>query len=77
MKLLTLFFTNLLAFFLVTRVRQVVAVTLVGAVAFTVVAPPAKAVDVIAIKIASVTPARIAWGSVPPPQPNRTRKPKG
>ena len=43
MKLLTLFFTNLLAFFLVTRVRQVVAVTLVGAVAFTIVAPPAKA----------------------------------
>jgi len=43
MKLLTLFFTNLLAFFLVTRVRHVVAVTLVGAVAFTIVAPPAKA----------------------------------
>ena len=43
MKLLTLFFTNLLAFFLVTRVRQVVALTLVGAVAFTIVAPPAKA----------------------------------
>jgi hypothetical protein len=43
MKLLTLFLTNLLAFFLVTRVRQVVAVTLVGAVAFTIVAPPAKA----------------------------------
>ena len=43
MKLLTLFFTNLVAFFLVTRVRQVVAVTLVGAVAFTIVAPPAKA----------------------------------
>ena len=31
MKLLTLFFTNLLAFLLVTRVRQVVAVILVGA----------------------------------------------
>ena len=43
MKLLTLFFTNLLAFFLVIRVRQVVAVTLVGAVTFTIVAPPAKA----------------------------------
>jgi hypothetical protein len=43
MKLLTLFFTNLLAFFLVTRVRHVVAVTLVGAVALTIVAPPAKA----------------------------------
>ena len=43
MKLLTLFFTNLLAFFLVTRVRQVVTVTLVGAVALTIIAPPAKA----------------------------------
>ena len=43
MKLLTLLFANLLAFLLVTRVRQVVAVTLVGAVAFTIVAPPAKA----------------------------------
>ncbi len=43
MKILTLFFTNLLAFLLVTRVRQVVAVTLVGAVAFTIVAPPANA----------------------------------
>jgi len=43
MKLLLLFFTNLLAFFLVTRVRRVVALTLVGAVALTVVAPPARA----------------------------------
>jgi hypothetical protein len=43
MKLLTLFFTNLLAFLLLTRVRQVVAVTLVGAVALTIVAPPANA----------------------------------
>jgi len=43
MKLLTLFFTNLLAFLLVTRVRQVVGVILVGAVAFTIVVPPAKA----------------------------------
>ena len=43
MKLLSLFFTNLLAFFLVIRVRQVVAVTLAGALAFIVVAPPAKA----------------------------------
>jgi hypothetical protein len=43
MKLLSLFFANLLAFFLVTRVRQVVALTLAGAIAFTVVAPPAKA----------------------------------
>jgi hypothetical protein len=43
MKLLSLFFTNLLAFFLVTRVRRVVALTVVGAVALTMVAPPAKA----------------------------------
>lgn len=43
MKLLSLLLTNLLAFFLVIRVRQVVAVTLAGALAFTVVAPPAKA----------------------------------
>ena len=43
MKLLSLFFTNLLAFLLVTRVREVVALILVGAVAFTIVAPPAKA----------------------------------
>ena len=43
MKLLSLFFTNLMAFFLVTRVRQVVALTMAGAIAFTVVAPPAKA----------------------------------
>jgi hypothetical protein len=43
MRLLSLLFTNLLAFFLVTRVRRVVALTLVGAVALTMVAPPAKA----------------------------------
>jgi len=43
MRLLCLLFTNLLAFFLVTRVRRVVALTLVGAVALTMVAPPAKA----------------------------------
>lgn len=43
MRLLCLLFTNLLAFFLVTRVRRVVALTLVGAVALTIVAPPAKA----------------------------------
>lgn len=43
MKLLSLMLTGLLAFFLVTRVRRVVALTLVGAIAFTVVAPPAKA----------------------------------
>jgi len=43
MKLLCLLFTNVLAFFLVTRVRRVVAVTLVGAVALTMVAPPLRA----------------------------------
>jgi len=43
MKLLCLLFTNLLAFFLLTRVRRAVALTLVGAVALTVVAPPARA----------------------------------
>jgi hypothetical protein len=43
MKLLCLLFTNVLAFLLVTRVRRVVAVTLVGAVALMMVAPSAKA----------------------------------
>jgi len=43
MKLLCLLFTTVLAFFLVTRVRRVVAVTLVGAVALTMVAPPLRA----------------------------------
>src|ERR1041385_1990142 len=43
MRLLCLLFANLLAFFLLTRVRRVVALTLVGAVALTMVAPPAKA----------------------------------
>ena len=43
MKLLSLLFTNLLAFFMLTRVRRVVALTLAGAIAFTAVAPPAKA----------------------------------
>ena len=43
MKLLSLLFTNLMAFFLVNRVRQVVALTMAGAIAFTVVAPPARA----------------------------------
>jgi hypothetical protein len=35
--------TSLLAFFLVTRVRRVVAVTLVGTIAFTALAPPVNA----------------------------------
>src|SRR5215472_3431099 len=43
MRLLFLLFANLLGFFLVTRVRRAVALTLVGAVALTMVAPPAKA----------------------------------
>ena len=43
MRLLCLLFTNLLAFLLVTRVRRIVALTLVGAVALTMVAPPARA----------------------------------
>ena len=43
MKLLCLLFTNILAFFLLTRVRRVVAVTLVGTFALTMVAPPARA----------------------------------
>ena len=43
MKLLSLLFTNLMAFLLVNRVRQVVALTMAGAIAFTVVAPPARA----------------------------------
>jgi hypothetical protein len=55
MKLLTLFFTNLLAFFLVIRVRRVVALTLVGAVALTVVAPPARAQLGIPAVIAAAT----------------------
>ena len=43
MKVLSPLFASLLAFFLLTRVRRVVAVSLIGAVAFTVVAPPARA----------------------------------
>ena len=43
MKLLSLLFANLIAFFMLTRVRRVVALTLAGAIAFTAVAPPAKA----------------------------------
>src|ERR1017187_10909169 len=43
MKLLSLLFTNLLTFFMLPRVRRVVALTLAGALAFTAVAPPAKA----------------------------------
>ena len=53
MKLLSLFFTILLAFFLVTRVRRVVAVTVVGAIVLTMVAPPARAQLGIAAVIAA------------------------
>jgi hypothetical protein len=55
MKLLCLLFTNVLAFFLVTRVRRTVAVTLVGAVALTMVAPPARAQLGIPAVIAAAT----------------------
>ena len=55
MRLLSLLFTSLLAFFLVRRVRRVVALTLVGAVAFTIVAPPAKAQIGIGAVIAAAT----------------------
>ena len=55
MKLLCLLFTNVLAFFLVTRVRRVVAVTLVGAVALTMVAPPLRAQLGIPAVIAAAT----------------------
>ena len=43
MKPCWLLVTNLLAFFLLTRVRRAVALTLVGVVALTIVAPPARA----------------------------------
>src|SRR5215831_7299077 len=55
MKLLCLLFTNLLAFLLVTRVRRAIALTLVGAVAFTMVAPPASAQIGIGAVIAAAT----------------------
>ena len=55
MKLLCLLFTNALAFFLVTRVRRVVALTLVGALALTVAAPPARAQIGIGAVIAAAT----------------------
>ena len=55
MKLLCLLFTNVLAFFLVTRVRRAVAVTLVGAVALTMVAPPLRAQLGIPAVIAAAT----------------------
>ena len=55
MKLLCLLFTNLFAFFLLTRVRRVIAFTLVGAMALTMVAPPARAQLGIGAVIAAAT----------------------
>src|SRR5215831_11287346 len=55
MRLLYLLFANLLAFFLVTRVRRVIALTLVGVLALTMVAPPAKAQLGIGAVIAAAT----------------------
>ena len=55
MKLLCLLFTNVSAFFLVTRVRRAVAVTLVGAAALTMVAPPLRAQLGIPAVIAAAT----------------------
>lgn len=55
MKLLCLLFTNVLAFFLVARVRRAVAVTLVGTVALTMVAPPLRAQLGIPAVIAAAT----------------------
>ena len=55
MKLLCLLFTNLLAFFLVARVRRVVALTLIGVLALTVAAPPARAQIGIGAVIAAAT----------------------
>ena len=55
MRLLCLLFTNLFAFFLLTRVRRVIAFTLVGAMALTMVAPPARAQLGIGAVIAAAT----------------------
>jgi len=55
MKLLCLLFTKLFAFLLLTRVRRAIALTLVGAMALTMVAPPAKAQIGIGAVIAAAT----------------------
>ena len=55
MRLLLLLFSNLLAFFLVRRVRRAVALTLVGAVALTMVAPPVRAQIGIPAVVAAAT----------------------
>ena len=55
MKLLCLLFTNLFALLLLTRVRRAIALTLVGAMALTMVAPPARAQLGIGAVIAAAT----------------------
>jgi hypothetical protein len=55
MKLLCLLLTNLFAFLLVTRVRRAIALTLVGVMALTMVAPPARAQLGIGAVIAAAT----------------------
>jgi hypothetical protein len=55
MKPLCLLFTNLFAFLLMTRIRRVIALTLVGVVALTMVAPPARAQLGIPAVIAAAT----------------------
>ena len=55
MRPLCLLFTSLLAFVLLSRVRRVVALVLIGTVAVTVVAPPASAQIGIAAVIAAAT----------------------
>ena len=55
MKLICLLFTNLLAFLLVTRVRRAIALTLVGVMALTMVAPQARAQLGIGAVIAAAT----------------------
>ena len=55
MKLLCLLFTNLFAFLLITNVRRAIALTLIGAVALTMVAPPARAQLGIGAVIAAAT----------------------
>jgi hypothetical protein len=55
MKPLCLLFTTLFAFLLVTRVRRTIALTLVGVMALTMVAPPARAQLGIGVVIAAAT----------------------
>jgi hypothetical protein len=55
MKSLCLLFTNLFAFLLMARVRRVIALTLVGVLSLTMVAPPARAQLGIPAVIAAAT----------------------